>query len=152
MSSPNSRRQVFPKMNCLCVVCVRWSGNSKTNFETRLQNMRWYFQVAVLVLIPLIPAWVTHHCCSVLHISSWYDFTMPTLVTLSLRTRVSQQYDYISEKVQLNGVNTPTSAGVWDPISCAALETFHPLSKRLEFCHLLNIKKGKYENFSGDVD
>lgn len=49
---------------------------------------------------------------------------MPTFV----RTRISQvNYDYISEKVQLNGENMPTSAGDWDPISCAVLETFHRL-------------------------
>lgn len=56
---------------------------------------------------------------------------MPTFVTISLRTRISQlNYDYICEKVQLNGENMPASAGDWVAISCVVLETFHPLSNK----------------------
>lgn len=49
----------------------------------------------------------------------------------------------MSEKVRLHGENMPTSTEDWDPISCAVLETFHPL-----FCRHLNIKKRKYEIIS----
>lgn len=88
------------------------------------KNKGSYFQMAGLVLIPLVPTLLLHCCCSASHISCCFEFATSTLVTVPPKPRTLWwNYGYICEKVKL----MVSSTGDWNPTTSTDLKNFHSL-------------------------